>query len=103
MTKTKYNPFFNLVKRDKQDNSIKLLSSSKITRRQAAPEIFCITPIAYIAKQEEIIQRKNYSDGKIVGVEVSSDIATDIDDLNDFLLAEAVITNQNYKCSKDLS
>ena len=103
VTRTKYNPFFNLVKRDKQDSSINLLSPSKITRRQDAPEIFCITPIAYIAKQEEIMQRKNFWDGKIVGVEVPSDIATDIDDLNDFLLAEAVITNQNNKCSKDLS
>ena len=103
VTKTKYNPFFNLVKKDIQDSSINLLSPSKITRRQDAPEIFCITPIAYIAKQEEIIQRKNFWDGKIVGVEVPSDIATDIDDLNDFLLAEAVITNQNNKCSKDLS
>ena len=103
MTRTKYNPFFNLVKRDKQDSSINLLSPSKITRRQDAPEIFCITPIAYIAKQEEIIQRKNFWDGKIVGVEVPSDIAIDIDDLNDFLLAEAVITNQNNKCLKDLN
>ena len=103
VTKTKYNPFFNLVRRDKQDSSINLLSPSKITRRQDAPEIFCITPIAYIAKQEEIIQRKNFWDGKIVGVEVSSDIATDIDDLNDFLLAEAVIANQNNKCLKDLN
>ena len=103
VTRTKYNPFFNLVKRDKQDSSINLLSPSKITRRQDVPEIFCITPIAYIAKQEEIMQRKNFWDGKIVGVEVSSDIATDIDDLNDFLLAEAIITNQNNKCSKDLS
>ena len=103
VTRTKYNPFFNLVKRDKQDSSINLLSPSKITRRQDVPEIFCITPIAYIAKQEEIMQRKNFWDGKIVGVEVPSDIAIDIDDLNDFLLAEAVITNQNNKCSKDLS
>ena len=103
VTKTKYNPFFNLVRRNNQDSSINLLSPSKITRRQDAPEIFCITPIAYIAKQEEIIQRKNFWDGKIVGVEVSSDIAIDIDDLNDFLLAEAVITNQNNKCIKDLT
>ena len=103
VTKTKYNPFFNLVKKDKQDSSINLLSPSKITRRQDAPEIFCITPIAYIAKQEEIIQRKNFWDGKIVGVEVSSEIAIDIDDLNDFLLAEAVIANQNNKCLKDLN
>ena len=102
VTKTKYSPFFNLVKRNEQDSSINLLSPSKITRRQDSPEIFCITPIAYIAKQEEIMQRKNFWDGKIVGVEVSSDIATDIDDLNDFLFAEAVIENQNNKCLKDL-
>ena len=49
------------------------------------------------------MQRKNFWDGKIVGVEVPSDIATDIDDLNDFLLAEAVIANQNNKCLKDLN
>ena len=103
VTKTKYNPFFNLVSRDEQDSAINLLSPSKITRRQDAPEIFCITPIAYIAKQEEIIQRKNFWDGKIVGVEVSSDIAIDIDDLNDFLLAEAVIADQTSKCLKDLN
>ena len=103
VTKTKYNPFFNLVERDKQDSSINLFSPSKITRRQDAPEIFCITPIAYIAKREEIMQRKNFWDGKIVGVEVSPDIATDIDDLNDFLLAEAVIANQNNKSSKDFN
>jgi len=103
VTRTKYNPFFNLVKRDKQDSSINLLSPSKVTRRQDAPEIFCITPIAYIAKREEIMQRKNFWDGKIVGVEVSPDIATDIDDLNDFLLAEAVIANQNNKSSKDFN
>ena len=49
------------------------------------------------------MQRKNFWDGKIVGVEVPSDIATDIDDLNDFLLAEAVIANQNNKRLKDLN
>ena len=49
------------------------------------------------------MQRKSFWDGKIVGVEVSSDVATDIDDLNDFLFAEAIIANQNNKYSKDFN
>ena len=96
VAKTKYNPFFNLVKKNLEDRSISLISPSNFNRRQDAPEIFCITPVAYIAKQEEIIKRKSLWDGKIVGVEVPPEIATDIDDINDFTIAEAII-NRNSK------
>ena len=79
------------VKKNLEDRSISLISPSNFNRRQDAPDIFCITPVAYIAKQEEIIKRKSLWDGKIVGVEVPPEIATDIDDINDF-------TNRNSDC-----
>ena len=95
--RTKYNPFFNLVKKNEKNNSIELISSGNVVRRQDAPVVYCITPVAYIAKREEILNRTSLWDGKITGVEVSPNIAIDIDDLNDFLLAETIIKkNQNY-------
>ena len=88
VTPAKFNPFFNLVKKDSFDSSITLVNQARYHRRQDAPQIFAITPISYIAKPDEIMQREKIWDGKVFGVEVPASNAVDIDDINDFTYAE---------------
>jgi N-acylneuraminate cytidylyltransferase len=88
VTPAKFNPFFNLVKKDSFDSSITLVNQAQYHRRQDAPQIFAITPISYIAKPDEIMQREKIWDGKVFGVEVPASNAVDIDDINDFTYAE---------------
>lgn len=92
VTPANRNPYFNMVKRS-NDGAVHLVSSlpSDVHRRQDAPEVFDITTVVYAAKPDFILQHTSLFDGVITSIVVPKQRAVDIDDIYDFMLAEAIL------------
>ena len=82
------NPWFNMVVKD-ENGFIDLVSGeSSIQRRQDAPKCFDMTTVAYVAKTNFILTSRNIWEGNVVGVEIPTDRALDIDTPLDFTIAK---------------
>jgi N,N'-diacetyl-8-epilegionaminate cytidylyltransferase len=92
MTKANRSPFFNMVKYN-QNGYLELVNKPEVTisRRQDAPEVFDMTTVVYVLRSEFIMNKSNLFEGRVVSIEVPKVRAIDIDDIYDFLLAEAII------------
>lgn len=88
-------PYFNMVTKD-SDGMISLAIEpiSNVSRRQDAPPIFDITTVVYVTTPEFITTSDGLSAGKITSIEVPKDRAVDIDDIYDFMMAEAILKNR---------
>ena len=86
------NPFFNMVKMN-SDGFCDLVNKldSRIYRRQDVPPVFDITTVVYATKPEFVLNHSGLFEGKVVSVNVPKERAVDIDDIYDFLLAEAIV------------
>ena len=90
---SKRNPWFNMVKKDR-NGLISLINQNFISnRRQDAPKCFDITTVAYAAKTEFIIKSKQLLDGKVFGVLVPENRSIDIDSPFDLKLAKLIYNN----------
>ena len=87
ITKSRRNPWFNMVKY--KNNLLELVNKNEvnITRRQDTPETFDIGTVAYVCKPEFIIKNSSIWDGNVCGVEIPYERSIDIDDLIDFEIA----------------
>lgn len=85
-------PYFNMVKSG-QDGFVSLVNepSSEVSRRQDAPEVFDITTVVYATTPEFVQTNLGLFSGKVTSIQVPKDRAVDIDDIYDFLLAEAIL------------
>ena len=92
VTPANRNPYFNMVTRD-ANGEVKLVSNlpDGVHRRQDAPAVFDITTVVYAAKPAFILQHSRLFDGVITSIEVPKQRAVDIDDIYDFMLAEAIL------------
>lgn len=92
VTPANRSPYFNMVKKN-ADGSVELVNStvSGIFRRQDAPEVFDITTVVYTAKPDFVLEKNRLFDGKVTSVLVPKVRAVDIDDIYDFMLAEAIV------------
>ncbi len=92
VTEASRSPYFNMV-RILEDDSLELAIKSDIavTRRQEVPEIFDITTVVYAAPVKFIMENSSIFDGKVVAVTVPKVRAVDIDDIYDFMFAEAIM------------
>jgi N-acylneuraminate cytidylyltransferase len=63
-----------------------------VTRRQDAPDVFDITTVVYVATPMFIQNNDSLFSGKVTSVVVPKERAVDIDDIYDFLLAEAIVS-----------
>ena len=89
------NPYFNMVTIDSGGYAaLAATPSSRIYRRQDAPQMFDITTVAYAALPEFIMQNNSPFDGKVKAVEVPPERAVDIDTNLDFQVAELLL-NRN--------
>lgn len=97
VTSANRSPYFNMVKQ-KEDGGVELVNkpSGKVHRRQDAPEVFDITTVVYAAKPEFILEKKSLFDGYVTSVLIPKDRAVDIDDIYDFMLAEAILMEKKY-------
>lgn len=94
-TQASRSPFFNMVKKNKE-GFCELVNKleSNIHRRQDAPEVYDITTVAYVASPHFVLTHSNFFEGKVVTIDVPKERAVDIDDIYDFLLAEAILKNE---------
>ncbi|MFK7160464.1 acylneuraminate cytidylyltransferase family protein [Marinospirillum sp. MEB164] len=89
VTQAHRNPWFNMVKKNK-DQSVSLINSFEkdFYRRQDAPEVFDLTTVAYAANPSLIIKNEKLFSGRVFSFEVPKERAIDIDTLYDFEIAE---------------
>lgn len=92
VTPANRNPYFNMVTRS-DNGQVKLVSSlpDGVHRRQDAPAVYDITTVVYAARPEFIMQNNALFSGNITSIEVPKQRAVDIDDIYDFMLAEAIL------------
>lgn len=85
-------PFFNMVKQS-IDGFYELVNKpeSSVERRQDAPKVFDITTVVYAASPSFIMHNYGLFSGNVTSIEVPKERAVDIDDIYDFLLAEAIL------------
>ena len=92
VTPANRSPYFNMVKQN-EDGYVELVNrpATGVYRRQDAPEVFDITTVVYAAKPEFVLEKNALFDGKVTSVLIPKDRAVDIDDIYDFMLAEAIV------------
>jgi N-acylneuraminate cytidylyltransferase len=89
-------PFFNMVKvLDDDTCELAIKPEGAVTRRQDAPDVFDITTVVYVASPTFIQNNNSLFSGIVTSVVVPKDRAVDIDDIYDFLLAEAIVSGVN--------
>ena len=97
VTPANRNPYFNMVTRG-NDGQVKLVSSlpQGVHRRQDAPAVYDITTVVYAARPDFIMQNTALFSGNITSIEVPKQRAVDIDDIYDFMLAEAILKVEQH-------
>lgn len=85
-------PFFNMV-RQLPDGlvEIALKSEGEVIRRQDAPVLYDLTTVVYVTTPNYIRNSNGVLSGKVTAVEIPKQRAIDIDDIYDFLVAEALL------------
>ncbi len=99
-TKTNRNPWFNMVKVDK-NKKIKIVNKpvKPIFRRQDAPKVFDMSTNCFVSTPNYILKSNNLLQDKVGGVEIPIINAIDIDTKYDFEFAEFVY-KKNIKLNK---
>jgi N-acylneuraminate cytidylyltransferase len=92
VTPASRSPYFNMVKANEQ-GLVELVNKpdSDVTRRQDAPEVFDITTVVYVARPQFVLDNYGLFSGAVTSIEVPKARAVDIDDIYDFILAEAIL------------
>lgn len=94
MTPSRRNPYFNMVKKEK-DNIVSLVNKNKnIFRRQDAPQVYDLCTVAYVTTPSHILRSKGLWDGNVAAVEINTESSIDIDNSFDFELARLILKNQ---------
>lgn len=87
-----HNPWFNMVGIS-EDGALSIGLSEpgkKIVRRQDAPKLFALVPVAYGTSLEYVMRARGLFDGRVVGVQVPRERSIDIDSRLDFQIAECL-------------
>jgi CMP-N-acetylneuraminic acid synthetase len=96
ITEGQRNPYFNMVRMMESGLiEIALRQDIQIAQRQAAPEIFDITTVAYVVAPSFIMQSSRLMDGRIKGIPIPKERAVDIDDIWDFRMAEVYMRHKD--------
>lgn len=92
VTPANRSPYFNMVRKD-NEGYLSLVNppQTNVSRRQDAPEVFDITTVVYAAKPQFILNNMGLFSGNVTSIEVPKARAVDIDDIYDFMLAEAIL------------
>ena len=86
------NPYFAMVSvREDGTASLAIQPPCGVMRRQDAPAVFDITPVAYVARSEFVMTNHGIFDGRVRVVHVPSERAIDIDTPLDFQIAECLL------------
>lgn len=95
VTHTNRSPFFNMIKKG-TDGYVELVNKPReqVSRRQDSPEVFDITTVVYAANPTFILEGCSLFSGKVTSIEIPKERAVDIDDIYDFMLAEAILKSE---------
>jgi CMP-N-acetylneuraminic acid synthetase len=90
-----------MVKRD-SDGTVSLVipPQGAVFRRQDAPMVYDITPVAYVANPEFVMARDGIFQGRVRAVQVPPERAVDIDTLLDFTIAECLLSKAGGEAAK---
>jgi CMP-N-acetylneuraminic acid synthetase len=92
VTDARHNPYFSMVKRDAYGGvSLVIPPEGSVFRRQDAPAVYDITPVAYVARPEYVMTRTGLFEGSARIVQIPPERAVDIDTLLDFRIAECLL------------
>jgi N-acylneuraminate cytidylyltransferase len=94
--KSDQNPYFNMV-RLQENGQVTLAAqdAGSVYRRQDAPEVFDLVPVAYVTRPSFVLRRQGLFDGRVGMVEVPKERAVDIDDDLDFAMAEMLYCREH--------
>lgn len=85
------NPYFNMLTRDQDGYSKRVITPEKIiVRRQDAPEVFDMTTVAYVTRPSFIMKNTSIFDGRLKSVLIPDERALDIDTELDFIIGETL-------------
>jgi len=92
ITQARRNPYFSMVKRN-ADGTVSLVMRppGAVYRRQDAPEVFDITPVAYVSKPEFVMTHNGMFEGRVRAVQIPPERSLDIDTPLDFDVAECLL------------
>lgn len=104
VTEARRNPYFSMVKRN-ADGTVSLAASPEraVFRRQDAPVVYDITPVAYVTRSDFVMTCDGIFAGRVRAVEIPPERAVDIDTLLDFTIAECLLSKAPGGAAKALS
>lgn len=99
MTESQRSPYFNMVRQLPGGLvEIAIQNEAKVVRRQDVPQLFDLTTVVYVTTPSYILEHSSAFAGKVTAIKVPKYRAVDIDDLYDFIVAEALLNHeQNQK------
>lgn len=101
VTPANRSPYFNMVRLQADDSvEIVIKPEGAVSRRQDAPAVFDITTVVYAAAVPFIQQHSSIFAGNVVATVVPKIRAVDIDDIYDFMFAEAVLQSELYDAER---
>jgi N-acylneuraminate cytidylyltransferase len=93
VTPASRSPYFNMVKvLDSETCELVIKPEGAVSRRQDAPDVFDITTVVYVATPAFVKNKESLFSGIVTSVVVPKERAIDIDDIYDFILAEAIVS-----------
>ena len=84
------------IKLDKE-KKLKINNFPKNTNRQKLKKEFFLSGNFYIAKTKKLLKNKNWISNRTYGYEIKKSIHTDIDNIKDFIFAQAILKNGLFK------
>ena len=94
MTPAHRSPYFNMV-RQLSDGLVQIAipADDALCRRQDAPVLFDLTTVVYVTTPAYIRKSPGVLAGKVTAITVPKNRAIDIDDIDDFIVAEALLAH----------
>ena len=89
------NPYFNIVKKNKNHFYDIVIKHKKIFRRQDAPKTYDLNTVAFVSKPDYIIKTKSIFDGSVNISLVPVERSLDIDNKFDIKLARLLVRDEN--------
>lgn len=93
VTPASRNPYFNMVRREKNGETTIFAHSSGYANRQEAPEVYDMTTVAYVVNKNFVKTTERLLDGRVKSVVVPKERAIDIDDALDYEFAKLLWRN----------
>ena len=95
VTKSKRNPFFNMVKETKKNVYDLVIKKKKYSRRQDAPVVYDVSTIAFVVSSKDIFRYDHlYSKGVRI-LKFDEEKSLDIDNLHEYNLAKFFYSKKN--------